>query len=140
MLKFLRQDDKFTYIASGSLLGVTLSLTSSIPMGSIHVVRMYPLDFEEFIKANGFNDFAINTLKQYYLEGKSLDEATHNRLLDLFKKYLLVGGLPDAVNAYIETKNIAKIRAIQEEIRQYYAADASKYDQEKNLSFVRFTI
>ena len=133
MLKFLRQDDKFTYIASGSLLGVTLSLTSSIPMGSIHVVRMYPLDFEEFIKANGFNDFAINTLKQYYSEKKSLDEATHNILLGLFKKYLLVGGLPDAVNAYIETKNIAKIRAIQEEIHQYYAADASKYDQEKKL-------
>jgi predicted AAA+ superfamily ATPase len=57
----------------------------------------------------------------------------HNRLLDLFKKYLLVGGLPDAVNAYIETKNITKIRAIQEEIHQYYAADAAKYDQEKKL-------
>lgn len=133
MLKFLRQDDKFTYIASGSLLGVTLSLTSSIPMGSIHVVRMYPLDFEEFIRANGFNDFAINTLKQFYIEKKSLDEATHNRLIELFKKYLLVGGLPDAVNAYLETKNITKIRAIQEEIHQYYAADASKYDEEKKL-------
>lgn len=133
MLKFLRQDDKFTYIASGSLLGVTLSITSSIPMGSIQVVRMYPLDFEEFLKANGFNDYAINTLRQFYLNNQSLDEATHDKLLDLFKKYLIVGGLPDAVNAYIETKNISKIRSIQDEIHTYYAADASKYDTEKKL-------
>lgn len=133
MLKFLRQDDKFTYIASGSLLGVTLSFTSSIPMGSIQVVRMYPLDFEEFLKANGFNDYAINTLRQFYLDNQSLDEAMHDKMLDLFKKYLIVGGLPDAVNAYIETKNIAKIRSIQDEIHAYYAADASKYDTEKKL-------
>lgn len=133
LLKFLRQDDKFTYIASGSLLGVTLSMTSSIPMGSIQVVRMYPLDFEEFIRANGFNDFAINTIRQYYLENKSLDETMHDKLMDLFKKYLLVGGLPDAVNTYLETKNISKIRSIQDEIHAYYAADASKYDQEKKL-------
>jgi len=133
MLKFLRQDDKFTYIASGSLLGVTLSFTSSIPMGSIQVVRMYPLDFEEFLKANGFNDYAINTLRQFFLDNQSLDEAMHDKMLDLFKKYLIVGGLPDAVNAYIETKNIAKIRSIQDEIHTYYAADASKYDTEKKL-------
>ena len=133
MLKFLRQDDKFTYIASGSLLGVTLSFTSSIPMGSIQVVRMYPLDFEEFLKANGFNDYAINTLRQFFLDNRSLDEAMHDKMLDLFKKYLIVGGLPDAVNAYIETKNIAKIRSIQDEIHTYYAADASKYDTEKKL-------
>ena len=133
MLKFLRQDDKFTYIASGSLLGVTLSFTSSIPMGSIQVVRMYPLDFEEFLKANGFNDYAINTLRQFFLDNQSLDEAMHDKMLDLFKKYLIVGGLPDAVNSYIETKNIAKIRSIQDEIHTYYAADASKYDTEKKL-------
>ncbi|MBQ8662630.1 MAG: AAA family ATPase, partial [Eubacterium sp.] len=61
LLKFLKQDDKFTYIASGSLLGVTLSkMTVSIPMGSIETKRMFPLDFEEFLIANGFNQFAID--------------------------------------------------------------------------------
>lgn len=133
LLKFLQQDGNYTYIASGSLLGVTLALTSSIPMGSIRVVRMFPLDFEEFIKATGFNDLAINNIRQCYLENKSLDEAIHNKLMDLFKKYLLVGGLPDAINEFLKTKNISKIRAIQEEIHSYYAVDASKYDTEKKL-------
>lgn len=133
LLKFLQQDGNYTYIASGSLLGVTLALTSSIPMGSIRIVRMYPLDFEEFIKANGFNDSAINGIRQFYLENRSLDESMHNRLMDLFKKYLLVGGLPDAINEYLKTKNISKIRNIQEEIHSYYAVDASKYDTEKKL-------
>lgn len=133
LLKFLQQDNKYTYIVSGSLLGVTLSMTSSIPMGSIHVIRMYPLDFEEFLRANGFNDYAINTIYQFYLQNKSLDESTHNRLMDLFKKYLLVGGLPDAVNTFIETQNLTKIRAIQEETHNFYAFDASKYDEEKKL-------
>lgn len=133
LLKFLQQDGNYTYIASGSLLGVTLALTSSIPMGSIRVVRMFPLDFEEFIKATGFNDLAINNIRQCYLENKSLDESIHNKLMDLFKKYLLVGGLPDAVNEFLKTKNISKIRAIQEEIHSYYAVDASKYDIEKKL-------
>lgn len=133
LLKFLQQDGNYTYIASGSLLGVTLALTSSIPMGNIRVVRMFPLDFEEFIKATGFNDLAINNIRQCYLENKSLDESIHNKLMDLFKKYLLVGGLPDAVNEFLKTKNISKIRAIQEEIHSYYAVDASKYDTEKKL-------
>ena len=63
LLKFLAQDGKFTFIASGSLLGVTLSKTSSIPMGSIRKVRMFPLDFEEFLYANGMNGFAISCVK-----------------------------------------------------------------------------
>ena len=66
LLKFLKQDDKFTYIASGSLLGVTLAKTTSIPMGSILVKRMYPLDFEEFLYANGFNSIAIEALREKF--------------------------------------------------------------------------
>ncbi len=98
LLKFLKQDDKFTYIASGSLLGVTLAKTSSIPMGSIAVTQMFPLSFEEFLYANGFNDYAIEMLKDKFKKQESLDENMHNTLIDLFKKYLLTGGLPDAVN------------------------------------------
>ena len=134
LLKFLKQDNKYTYIASGSLLGVTLSETSSIPMGSINKIRMFPLDFEEFLYANGINRETIDTFRKKFSHLESLDESTHNRILDLFKKYLLVGGMPDAVNEYIESKNFVKIRSIQQEIREYYAIDASKYDKDNKLS------
>ena len=131
LLKFLKQDDRFTYIASGSLLGVTLAQTTSIPIGSIEVKHMYPLDFEEFLLANGFNSFAITALRNKFKLRESLDENTHNKILDLFKKYLLVGGLPDAVNMFVAEKNISKVRTIQNEIHNYYGLDASKYDTEK---------
>ncbi len=137
LLKFLKQDDKFTYIASGSLLGVTLAKTSSIPMWSINVTQMYPLDFEEFLYANGFNEYAVNAIKEKFLRFESLDENMHNNILDLFKKYLLIGGLPDAVNSYLENYNIVKVRDIQDEIYEYYAADASKYDKENRLKIRR---
>ena len=75
LLKFLSQDGKFTYIASGSLLGVTLSQTTSIPMGSIRKVRMYPLDFEEFLYANGLNEIAISSMQKKFERLESLDEA-----------------------------------------------------------------
>lgn len=133
LLKFLNQDNKFTYIASGSLLGVTLAKTSSIPIGSIEFLKMYPLDFEEFLIANGFNNYAIVGLKNSFDNLKSLDENTHNRVLDLFKKYLLIGGLPDAVNSFLSDKNIVKVRKIQSEIHEFYGDDASKYDSEHKL-------
>ena len=85
MLKFLKQDDRFTYICSGSLLGVTLLKTPSIPIGSIDVVHMYPLDFEEFLLANGFNNFVISAMKDKFKKLESLDESTHRKVLDLFK-------------------------------------------------------
>lgn len=137
LLKFLKQDDRFTYIASGSLLGVTLAQTTSIPIGSIEVKHMYPLDFEEFLLANGFNSFAITALRNKFKLRESLDENTHNKILDLFKKYLLVGGLPDAVNMFVSEKNISKVRTIQNEIHNYYGLDASKYDTEKKLKIKR---
>lgn len=137
LLKFLKQDDKFTYIASGSLLGVTLSKTTSIPIGSIEVKHMFPLDFEEFLLANGFNAFAIQSLYKKFVKLESLDESVHARLMDLFKKYLLVGGLPDAVNSYLADKNIVNVRTIQNEIHEYYAMDASKYDEENRLKIRR---
>ena len=133
LLKFLSTDNKFTYVASGSLLGVTLSQTTSIPMGSIRKIRMYPLDFEEFLYANGMNDLAISTLRKKFENRESLDEPLHNKMMDYFRKYLLVGGLPDAVNIYLETKNIQAVRKLHDEIHEYYATDASKYDQEKKL-------
>ena len=137
LLKFLRQDNKFTYIASGSLLGVSLANTTSVPMGSIEIVHMRPLDFEEFLIVNGFNSFAIDKLRQNFENLKSLDENTHNKMLDLFKKYLIVGGLPEAVNNYLDSFNIYNIRKVQAEIHNFYALDASKYDAENKLKIRR---
>jgi len=137
LLKFLSQDGRFTFIASGSLLGVTLSQTTSIPMGSIRKVRMFPLDFEEFLYANGFNEMTISFLRKKYDNEEALEEATHNKIMELFRKYLLVGGLPEAVNSYIQNQNIVLVREIQNEIREYYATDASKYDEENKLKIRR---
>ena len=137
LLKFLSQDGKFTFIASGSLLGVTLSQTTSIPMGSIRKVRMFPLDFEEFLYANGMCRMAVSAMRKKFEKREALDEATHNKMMDFFRKYLLVGGLPDAVNSYLSDHNIQLVREIQREIHDYYAADASKYDEEKKLKIRR---
>ena len=128
MLKFFREDKKYTFIASGSLLGITLRNTTSIPVGSITIKNMYPLDFEEFLIANGFGNYAIDALKEKYRNLESLDEKTHNQIMDLFRKYLLVGGLPDAVNEFIENRNLTKIREIQTDIRNMYIEDAARYE------------
>ena len=137
LLKFLQQDDRFTYIASGSLLGITLAQTTSIPMGSIKKIRMFPLDFEEFLYANGMNEFTITALRKKFEQRESLDESLHAKMMDLFKKYLLIGGLPDAVNSYLEEKNIVSVREIQREIHEYYKADASKYSEARKLHIRR---
>ncbi|MBR4328349.1 MAG: AAA family ATPase, partial [Candidatus Riflebacteria bacterium] len=137
LLKFLQRDKRFKYIASGSLLGVTLKTTSSIPIGSIETIRMYPLDFEEFLIANNFGEMAISNLRNKFEKEESLPENIHNKVMDLFKKYLLVGGLPDSINIYISEKNIAAIRRYQKEIHSYYIADATKYEEQRKLKVSR---
>jgi predicted AAA+ superfamily ATPase len=132
LLKFLQQDGRFTYIASGSLLGITLAQTVSIPIGSIEVKRMYPLDFEEFIWANNFGSEAINNLRNKFLSGESLPENIHNKVMDIFKKYLIAGGLPDAVNTYLETKNVVRVREIQTEIQNAYVLSNEREVYVKN--------
>lgn len=130
MLKFLREDGRYRYIASGSLLGLTLQDTTSIPVGSIIRKEMFQLDFEEFLIANGFGTEAIAMMRRNYENRQSLPEEQHNHVLDLFRRYLLVGGLPDAVNTYLESHNIVKVREVQEGVRSLYADDASKYERE----------
>ncbi len=137
LLKFLKQEDKYTYIASGSLLGVTLADTSSLPIGSVELVRMYQLDFEEFLIANGFSPEAIQALENKFRNSETLEESLHQRMLELFKRYLIVGGLPDCVNEYLGSRNIAKIRKIQEDIINFYGEDACKYDRERKLKIKR---
>ncbi len=136
MVKFLKEDDRFTYIASGSQLGITLRQTVSIPVGSLEIKHMYQLDFEEFLWANGFGETAIDDLRRRFEAKESLDENLHTRMLDLFKRYLLIGGMPDAVNEYLKSRNIVAVRKIQDDIRHLYALDASQYDEEHKLKIM----
>lgn len=129
LVKFLMREKKFTYIASGSLLGVTLKNTQSLPIGSLDIVHMYPMDFEEFLYANGVGDVAIATMKECFNNGQALSDTMHNKILDLFKKYLLVGGLPKAVETFVESRNIVEFRSVQEEAHNLYGLDVSKYEE-----------
>lgn len=137
LLKALKKDNKFKYICSGSELGLALSKTTLIPMGSIKEVKMYPMDFEEFLFACGVGKMVIEHMNDCFKNRKSLDVKLHEQILSLFKTYLYVGGLPDSVNAYINTKNIVKIREVQSETINYYGEDASKYDKENKLKIKR---
>lgn len=132
LVKFLMKENKFTYIASGSLLGVTLKNTQSIPIGSLEIQHMYPMDFEEFLYANGVGELAIESMRECFNKQESLSDSLHNKILDLFKKYLLVGGLPKAVETFVETRNVVEFRSIQKEIHELYGIDASKYEEEYN--------
>lgn len=130
LAKFLVTDARFTYIASGSQLGVTLQETQSIPIGSIDRLHMFPLDFEEFLIANNVGGAAIEAIRKNFQERKPLPEAIHNKIMDLFRRYLLVGGLPECVNDFLKDINIFHVRQLQEEIHDLYMRDAAKYEKD----------
>ena len=132
LLKFLREDGRFRYIASGSMLGIALRKTTSIPIGSILIKRMFQLDFEEFLIANGMGTEAIDHMKGCYYDKQSLPKDMHNLVMDHFRKYLLVGGMPDAVNEYLSSHNIVNVRAVHADIHRMYKDDASKYEQSRS--------
>ena len=132
MLKFLREEGKFRYIASGSLLGIALRQTTSIPVGSIIRRQMYQLDFEEWLMAEGWGSDALNYIRDCYKRRVSLTEALHNHIMSEFRKFLLVGGMPDAVNTYLETHNIVRVRQVQGAISNLYKEDAAKYERESS--------
>ena len=133
MLKFLNEDGRYRYVASGSQLGVALSQTPSVPIGSVAVQQMYPLDFEEFLWAMGCGKEAIAAMKQKFLAREGLNDSMHNYILQQFKIYLLVGGMPDAVNKFIESRNMVQVRSIQRDIHMLYKIDASQYDDRRKL-------
>ena len=130
LVKFLMIENKFTYIASGSLLGVTLKNTQSIPLGSLDIAHMYPMDFEEFLIANGVGKVAIDSMRESFERKQALSDTMHNKMLDFFKKYMLVGGLPKAVETFVESRNIMEFRSIQQDTYNLYGIDASKYEEE----------
>ena len=137
LLKFLSDEGRFTYVVSGSLLGVTMHKTLSIPGGRIQVEHMYPLDFEEFLWANSVGDELIESMRTKFKNKVSFNDGLHRRMLELFKTYLLVGGLPQAVNTYLDSQNIYRVRKIHEEIFNLYKEDASQYSMQEKLQIRR---
>ena len=137
MLKFLNQESRYRFIASGSQLGVALSQTPSVPLGSVTIEQMYPLDFEEFLWATGIGKEWIENIKSCFLREEALDESTHNVLLKRFQYYLLVGGLPEAVNKYLDDRNMVRVRQMHRDIHNLYRIDASQYDEEHKLMIRR---
>lgn len=133
MLKFLNQESRYRFIASGSQLGVALSETPSVPLGSVMIEQMYPLDFEEFLWATGIGNEWIENIRESFLQEKPLDESTHNILLKRFQYYLLVGGLPEAINNYLADRNMVRVRQTHRDIHNLYRIDASQYDEEHKL-------
>lgn len=133
MLKFLNEDAKYRYIASGSQLGVALSQTPSVPIGSVAIQQMFPLDFEEFLWAMGCGQEVIAHARNKFDERASLNDSLHNYMLQQFKIYLLVGGMPDAINKFLENRNMAQVRDIQRDIHTLYKIDASQYDNANKL-------
>lgn len=133
LLKPLRAENKYRYICSGSELGLALAKTTLIPMGSIDEIEMYPMDFEEFLWANNVGELTIDHLKKCFKDKKSVEESLHQKILSLFKVYLYVGGMPEAVQSFVNNNNIALVNKIHDDIIRYYREDASKYDQAHKL-------
>lgn len=136
MLKPLKAEARYRYICSGSLLGITLQHTF-IPMGSIDEVKMFPMDFEEFLLANNVGKDVISYLRKCFVDQTPPSEGIHKTILGLFKRYLLSGGLPDSVKTFVEAKNIYTMRENQALTYKYYSDDAAKYDKEHSLKIRR---
>ena len=129
-IKFLVEEGSFRYVMSGSLLGVELKGIASAPVGYLTVLRMYPMDFEEFMVANNVSDTTLNMLKEKFETCSPVDEFIHQKLLYMFFVYLIVGGMPDAVKTYVETKDIREVDKVQRDIVTLYKEDFSQYELE----------
>lgn len=127
-IKFLVDDGSYRYILSGSLLGVELKDLRSEPVGYMGVKDMFPLDFEEFISCVGINDTIIGSLREAWLNRTTVDEFVHGKIIELFRLYLVVGGMPAAVNKYIESNNLQEVMAVQQDIIRMYKRDIAQYD------------
>ena len=136
-IKFLVEEGSFKYVMSGSLLGVELKGITSVPVGYLTVLRMYPMDFEEFMIANNVSKTTLEMLKAKFETCKTVDEFIHQKLLSLFFIYLIVGGMPDAVKIYIATKDIREVDKVQRDIVALYKEDFSQYESEdKKLKLI----
>lgn len=136
-IKFLVEEGSFKYVMSGSLLGVELKGITSVPVGYLTVLRMYPMDFEEFMIANNVSKTTLEMLKAKFETCQPVDEFIHQKLLSLFFIYLIVGSMPDAVKIYIATKDIREVDKVQRDIVALYKEDFSQYESEdKKLKLI----
>lgn len=126
-LKFLAEDDKYDIIASGSLLGLINKKVESYPVGYEKQIIMHSLDFEEFLWANDVNDTLIRELKTYFLEKKQAPDILNNKMLSYLKDYIVIGGMPEVVNCFINEKNYNKVNEIQHKILDDYYNDITNY-------------
>lgn len=136
-IKFLVDEGSFKYILSGSLLGVELKNIRSAPVGYMTILDMYQLDFEEFLIAMNRSKELIDAYKDSYKNEKPVDDFIHNELLTLYYKYLVIGGMPNAVKTFIETEDLRVVKEMQNGIKELYKKDFSKYEKEdKKLELI----
>ncbi len=133
MIKFLVEEGSYRYILSGSLLGVELKDLRSEPVGFLSIKEMFPLDLEEFVRAIGLSAEVLATLKKSWDDEIPVDNYIHLKMMELFRLYLIVGGMPAAVVAYLESNNLQKVLAVHKDIITMYKRDISKYDKSNKL-------
>ncbi|MFJ6975929.1 MAG: ATP-binding protein, partial [Ligilactobacillus ruminis] len=138
-LKFFKLDGRFDVLATGSLLGISgyRSEDYSVPVGYETIIDMFPLDFEEFLWANGIGDSLIALLKQCLEEERPVPEALHQRMRDLLLQYVVVGGMPHIVDQFIKEKNVAFVREEQKLLIRSFEDDMVKYAQGADKSRIR---
>ena len=132
-IKFLVEEGSYRYVLSGSLLGVELKDIRSIPVGYLQIMDMYPMDFEEFCMANGVGKHILDMLKESFENKSPVDELIHEKMMELFRLYLIVGGMPAVVQKYIDTNNLQYVIEIQKQIIAQYKKDIAKYDPQNKL-------
>ena len=132
-IKFLVEEGSYRYILSGSLLGVELKDIRSMPVGYMDIVQMFPMDFQEFSIANGVSEEILGLLKESFEKRIPIDQFIHRKMQELFKLYLIVGGMPASVNTFLQTNNIKEVVSEQKAIIEMYKKDISKYDPKNKL-------
>ena len=132
-VKFLVEEGSYRYIMSGSLLGVELKDLRSAPVGFIDIWEMFPLDLEEFLGAVGVSERVMNHLRESWQLVKPVDEVIHDKLMSIFRLYLIVGGMPAVVQKYLDTNNLQLVMEEQRAILRLYQMDITKYDPDNKL-------
>lgn len=132
-IKFLVEEGKYNFILTGSLLGVKLKDIRSIPVGYMDSLEMFPLDFEEFMIANGLQSDISGYLRSCFEKKEPVDSFVHEKMMQLFRLYLIVGGMPEAVQEYVNSNDLSAVQLIQKNIIEMYKYDIAKYEQENKL-------
>lgn len=126
-IKFLVDDGRFDYIESGSLLGVNYKEVCSYPVGYEEIYHMYPLDFEEFLYANGVTDQTVKYLETCWRTLTPVSDSVHETMCRLFQYYVITGGMPAVVNRFVDTHDIGQVEELQKDILELYRQDIAKY-------------